>query len=279
MAKWSILSLCFCQGLLPFIFGQQQRTAGPWRQRIQWENNGQVYSLMSTGSEYQAPIRSRSQPGVYVSTRRDGTWSQMPGATLARLRQAESGQSRSDQTVAGRAVRQPLTGRASRTRQQPESSYEAATAGYPGVRHFKPEHTNTSAPERRGVVSVDAASLHTRGGGPDPGAQHQELRAVAEAMSVSRQPTQSHHLISAHLPTPPTDYVSDEGNEEVMLNDDPRNPVKNHRNSVFNNMYPTSDRVVGRTRGPPGTGYGTRYFQNGKSQSSEFSLCNWLGLK
>lgn len=274
MAKWSILCLYFCQGLLPFILGQQQRTAGPWRQRIQWENNGQVYSLMSTGSEYQAPIRSRSQPGVYVSTRRDGTRSQIPGATLARLRQAESRQLRSDQTVAGRAVRQhaPLTGRASRTRQQ--SSYEAATTGYPGVRHFKPEYTNTSAPGRRGVVSVDAASPHTRGGGPGPGAQHQELRAVAEAMSVSRQPTQSHRLISAQLPTPPTDYVSDEGNEEVMLNDDPRNPVKNHRNSVFYNMYPTSGRAVGRTRGPPGTGYGTRYFQNGKyhHQSLEFVI-------
>lgn len=30
-----------------------------WRQRIQWENNGQVYSLLSVGSQYQ-PARRRS---------------------------------------------------------------------------------------------------------------------------------------------------------------------------------------------------------------------------
>ncbi|KAM6918454.1 protein-lysine 6-oxidase-like isoform 1-T1 [Xenentodon cancila] len=48
-----------------------------------------------------------------------------------------------------------------------------------------------------------------------------------------------------------------------MVNDDPRNPFKTHRNSVFYNMYPARGRSVARTRGPPGTGYGTRYFQNG----------------
>ncbi|KAG7267631.1 hypothetical protein CRUP_026985 [Coryphaenoides rupestris] len=46
-----------------------------------------------------------------------------------------------------------------------------------------------------------------------------------------------------------------------MANDDPRNPFKNHRNSVFYNMYPPRGRPV--VRPPPGTGYGTRYFQNG----------------
>uniref|UniRef100_A0A3P9PCU6 Uncharacterized protein n=1 Tax=Poecilia reticulata TaxID=8081 RepID=A0A3P9PCU6_POERE len=58
MAKWLVL-LYLSLVLLPLVFGQQ-RPAGPWRHRIQWENNGQVYSLMSTGSEYQAPARSAS---------------------------------------------------------------------------------------------------------------------------------------------------------------------------------------------------------------------------
>ena len=53
-----------------------------------------------------------------------------------------------------------------------------------------------------------------------------------------------------------------ENNGDAMANDDPRNPFKNHRNSVLYNMYPPRGRPVVRL--PPGTGYGTRYFQNGK---------------
>ncbi|XP_054843270.1 protein-lysine 6-oxidase isoform X1 [Eublepharis macularius] len=46
--------------------GQPQRNPPPlppavWRQRIQWENNGQVYSLLSLGSQYQPPRRRQGQ--------------------------------------------------------------------------------------------------------------------------------------------------------------------------------------------------------------------------
>ncbi|KAL4000496.1 neurabin [Sarotherodon galilaeus] len=32
---------------------------GPWTHRIQWENNGQVYSLLSTGTQYRLPAQTR----------------------------------------------------------------------------------------------------------------------------------------------------------------------------------------------------------------------------
>ncbi|KAM8793332.1 protein-lysine 6-oxidase [Eudromia elegans] len=35
-----------------------------WRQRIQWENNGQVYSLLSLGSQYQPPRRRQAAEPV-----------------------------------------------------------------------------------------------------------------------------------------------------------------------------------------------------------------------
>ncbi|NXD18588.1 LYOX oxidase, partial [Nothocercus nigrocapillus] len=35
-----------------------------WRQRIQWENNGQVYSLLSLGSQYQPPRRRQTAEPV-----------------------------------------------------------------------------------------------------------------------------------------------------------------------------------------------------------------------
>uniref|UniRef100_A0A672H7X8 Lysyl oxidase homolog n=1 Tax=Salarias fasciatus TaxID=181472 RepID=A0A672H7X8_SALFA len=173
-------------GLLPVLFGQQL-AAGPWRHRIQWHNNGQVYSLMSTGSEYQAPVRSRPQSRVYVSSRRDGT---------VRGAQTDSRQLRSDHSAASGPFT-AVSGRASGARAQPERAPGA-------VRLFNPEYTDRAE----------------------------------------------------HGPTATF-------NGDGMVNDDPRNPFKNHRNSVFYNMHPSRGRTAAHMRRPPGTGYGTRYFQNG----------------
>ncbi|KAK2822637.1 hypothetical protein Q5P01_022702 [Channa striata] len=290
MAKWSILFLYFFQGLLPIIFGQQ-RTSGPWRHRIQWENNGQVYSLMTTGSEYQTPVRSRSQSRVYVSSRRDGTRSQVSaqrGATLVRTGQGSSRQFRTDQGVELASSRQnarqvaSVNSGALGARQTPEHHYASGAAGYTGAGRLHPEPTNridasaprsfTNVPGRRGGVSRDATALNSAG----PGAQQQQLRAVPQTASVTRPQAQTDQFISRN-PTslgresePPATSpalldVSNEpnANREDMVNDDPRNPLKNHRNSVFYNMYPAAGRSVARTRRPPGTGYGTIYFQNG----------------
>lgn len=293
MAKLSLLFLYFSQGLLPLITGQQQRT-GPWRQRIQWENNGQVYSLVSTGSEYQSPVRSRSQSRVYMSSS-DGMRSQVSGArrgaTRVRTGHSESRQYRYDQVVEPGSIapgydsRQyvPVNGRASGARQQPpERPHRARSAGYPGARRFNHENSmNTSSVgsftdfqgRRGGVSRVDATALQ-----PGPGAQYQPLRTVPEAMPVSRQPVQTNHPIpgnpstfgrESEAPAPFPALSEDVANRatsygEDMVNDDPRNPLKNHRNSVLYNMYPTRGRSAARTQPrPPGTGHGTRYFQNG----------------
>ncbi|XP_031721013.1 protein-lysine 6-oxidase-like [Anarrhichthys ocellatus] len=297
MAKLSLLFLFFFHGQLPPIFGQQQRAAGPWRHRIQWENNGQVYNLISTGSEYTAPVQSRSQTRLYVAGRRDSSRSHMPGAhrgaTLVRPVSAESRQFRTDHSAEPRSIalvrdvrhHVPFNGRASGARQQPDRPHGAAAAGYRGAR--RTEHTitiNGSSPGRltdfagrRRGNSLSATALHTRGGEPGPGAQYQLLRAVPDAMSVSRQPAQTDQSISAYPTTlereseapalspavSEDDSKEANGNGEDMVNDDPRNPLKNHRNSVFYNSYPTRGRSGALTRRPAGTGYGTRYFQNG----------------
>lgn len=221
------------------------------------------------------------------------------GTTFVRTGQTESRQFRTDPGIdpgsvaPGHDSRQyvPVNGRASGARQQPERPHRAEAAGYPGARRFNPENSmNASAvgsftdfPGRRGgVVRGDATALHTRGGEPRPeprpGAQYQQLRTVPEAMPVSRQPAQTNHPIpgnptilerESEAPAPFPALSEDVSNQATsngddMVNDDPRNPLKNHRNSVFYNMYPTRGRSAARTRRPPGTGHGTRYFQNGK---------------
>uniref|UniRef100_A0A3Q3X5H7 Lysyl oxidase homolog n=1 Tax=Mola mola TaxID=94237 RepID=A0A3Q3X5H7_MOLML len=59
-----VLGLVFLHGLVCLATAQHHVRAriGPWRQRIQWENNGQVYSLLSTGTSpgeaAASPVRS-----------------------------------------------------------------------------------------------------------------------------------------------------------------------------------------------------------------------------
>eukprot|EP00066_Takifugu_rubripes_P008917 XP_003975463.1 PREDICTED: protein-lysine 6-oxidase-like [Takifugu rubripes] len=233
MAKWSLLVLYFSQGLIPIISGQEQRrAAGPWRHRFQWENNGQVYSLLSTGSEYQAPVRSRNQPRVYVSSRKRDD----PGTSqLWTDPSADLGTS-------------PAHGQDEAQIRHPGGS---EAAGHPGARRIR-----TEQPSSNNASGVDATSLHAREEGASP--QNQELHEVPEAMSESRQPAPEERSVA---PGPFYQDAPNEalGYEENMVNDDPRSPFKNHRNSVLYNMYPASSR----TRHPPSLGYGTRYFQNG----------------
>lgn len=234
MAKWSLLVLYFSQGLIPIISGQEQRrAAGPWRHRFQWENNGQVYSLLSTGSEYQAPVRSRNQPRVYVSSRKRDD----PGTSqLWTDSSADLGTS-------------PAHGQDEARIRLPGGS---EAAGHPGPRRIR-----TEQPSSNNASGVDATSLHAREEEASP--QNQELHEVPGAMSESRQPDPEERSVA------PGPFYQDAPNEAVgyeenMVNDDPRSPFKNHRNSVLYNMYPASSR----TRHPPSLGYGTRYFQNGK---------------
>uniref|UniRef100_A0A4W5LYU7 Lysyl oxidase homolog n=1 Tax=Hucho hucho TaxID=62062 RepID=A0A4W5LYU7_9TELE len=327
MAKWSVLLFYLLQGLAHLITGQQQPTrerVGPWRQRIQWENNGQVYSLMSTGSEYHPPARPRSQSTVYVSTRRDGTGQTQPGTREGRVPHIRSGRGESnlgaghlrDQTnnvldpgsvALGHDNGQYVVPNAqhSGARQQPEIPYRAGVAGSPGARRYSPGYTyrvNASVPAllpefsgsgipRRGTPVTQDATEDARSGvhaspprGSEavlvPGGEYQQIRAEPGG-SVSRQTALTEHSNSGYVipnrrdvpPVPIPDNSAETSieaasNGEDMVSDDPRNPFKNHRNSVFYNMYPSRGRIpVVRTRRPPapapGTGYGTRYFQNG----------------
>lgn len=78
--------------LLCLAVGQHHlRTrVGPWRQRLQWENNGQVYSLLSTGTQYRLPAQSRGRTQVLLTTRNRFNQLQPP-AEIRRTIQTRSG--------------------------------------------------------------------------------------------------------------------------------------------------------------------------------------------
>lgn len=63
---------------------------GPWRHRVQWENNGQVYSLLSTGAQYRLPAQSRGRNRLLLTTQNSFNQFQPP-AELRRSIQIRSG--------------------------------------------------------------------------------------------------------------------------------------------------------------------------------------------
>ncbi|XP_056149010.1 lysyl oxidase-like 5b [Lampris incognitus] len=305
MVKWSVLSMYFLQGLVPLIIGQQQQPShsGSWRQRIRWQNNGQVFSLMSTASQYQSPTRSESRSRVYVSGRRDSVIRypmSAAGTAHRRTAQSDSSRFRSDHTINRvDAASAPVAydgrrqhGRASGARQQapdPLQRQQDRAVGYPGARRHNPDYAYRAngsaagmspgfpggeAPRREGSVGQDAAARFRSNN--EQG--YQQLRAAPETgVPAFRQPAQTDRASfeppaasdsESAAPYPILARGEDAANDaagygEDMVNDDPRNPLQNHRNSVFYNAYPSRGRPATRTRRPPGTGYGTSYFQNG----------------
>lgn len=57
--------------LVSWVTGQHhlRARAGPWRHRIQWENNGQVYSLLSTGTQYRSPAQGSRRTQLLLTTK------------------------------------------------------------------------------------------------------------------------------------------------------------------------------------------------------------------
>lgn len=310
MAKWSVLSLCVLQGLAPLITGQLPPRGNPWRQRIQWENNGQVFSLMSTGSEYQSPVvarpRSVSRNFMSSSRRESSSRHTVSGGASQRRGGHYSGSTHSQlDRTSDRVVDQgPVVLGQDNPRQlvhvnvrpsevrppQVLHFHRQGALGYPSARRISTEHTqrtNSSLPGTLPgspgsdvvVARRDGAHVGQDATAPNRNSQPgtSSVRGVPPgALSISRhgapaaQPPRSQY--AAHVETAPNHAASNnvndvetndaETNGEAMANDDPRNPFKNHGNSVFYNMYPPRGRPVARL--PPGTGYGTRYFQNGK---------------
>ena len=314
MAKLSVWSLYILQGLASLLTGQLvPPRGGPWRQRIQWENNGQVFSLMSTGSEYQSPVvagrprtfsrnymsgsswreggagRAVFSAGAGASQRRGGHYS---GPTRPQLDRA------SDRVVGPG----PVTLGQDSTRQLVHVNVRPSEVRPPQVLHFQrqgaivspsarrvatefTQRINSSLPgtppgspesdvvPRRDGARLDATA-HNRNSQPATGSVSPGALSISRHVAPAAPPSHSEYVVPA-VPAPnPASSNNANGvetneagtNGEAMANDDPRNPFKNHRNSVLYNMYPPRGRPVVRV--PTGTGYGTRYFQNGK----------WIGL-
>uniref|UniRef100_A0A3B4T6H1 Lysyl oxidase homolog n=1 Tax=Seriola dumerili TaxID=41447 RepID=A0A3B4T6H1_SERDU len=258
-----LLDVLVCLGT-----GQQHLRArvGPWRHRIQWENNGQLYSLLSTGTQYRSPAQTRRRTQLLLTTnnfnrvnpsvtpsRSTRTRSNLEDA--ARVHSHQNDLSQMDASVLGADEGPYLlaSGRPGTPTQSPPRVTFPVALGY------RSHHT----PSNNSATQEFSGSGIPRGGrsatGDDAGAQ----QAPAPP---ARSPDFTENLHRIPQQTRPGDARSAHRAQSLtrVTPDDPRDPHSiHHRNSVFYNVYPPDRRNRITARPPPGTGYGTRFFHNG----------------
>ncbi|XP_038660954.1 protein-lysine 6-oxidase-like [Scyliorhinus canicula] len=220
---------------------QESSAAAAWRQRIQWRNNGRVYSLLSLGSEYQPPQGSSGSNRLFLLSD-SGT-----NSTVGSARRRHSPSAQSPRTNSGtRAARQPGDSPSSTSRQRPSG------ARRPAAGQWWQSTSSSNSPRSPGPRGASRARDREASGVP-----RQAARVTPAAPSTgqgSREPPVTGH----HNTSSQSNGRAD--NENVMAGDDPYNPYKRTDDNPYYNYYDTYERPRARPRRP---GYGTRYFQHG----------------
>lgn len=317
MIKSVVLLFILFHSWVDLSTGQRHLRArpGPWRHKVQWETNGNVYSLLSTGAQFQRPVQSRRRSQFYLTTfralgipRRSAT--SRPSATESRPRRFHPSvvsptfpqPLRESQAVLNSDAGPDITSNSlfsSEGNQRFLASFRRDAASV--------NPTDPSASDAQHVTTgVQALPQEYSGNGGSRGQRsHGEEESVPEEVLVESSPS-SHdnaeiipnevadvdtqevgqntslnetetagtteevaHHVSTETPQEVVPSVASYNttedaqmtNQENVTNDESRN--KNHRNSVFHNMYP-SGRMRPPPFSPPASGYGTRYFHNGR---------------
>uniref|UniRef100_A0A3Q3EEA0 Lysyl oxidase homolog n=1 Tax=Labrus bergylta TaxID=56723 RepID=A0A3Q3EEA0_9LABR len=207
---------------------------GPWSQRFQWENNGQVYSLLSTGTQYRLPSQTRRRTQSSRTRSGDATGGQSQQNDIIQM----------DGSVLGADAGQYLL-----------ASGRQGTHAQSPLRVLRHSDSTARAPGTAGWVNMAEDS------GTNLGVAH----SVQRAQSLTRIPPEtnvsptalSSNAVEIHFPPARTDTARTETS-------DPRDPHSiHHRNSVFYDVHPADRRNRITVRPPPAAGYGTRFFHNG----------------
>ncbi|XP_064356120.1 protein-lysine 6-oxidase isoform X1 [Dromaius novaehollandiae] len=225
---WSCLRPAGCQQPPPPRRDPPPPPPAVWRQRIQWENNGQVYSLLSLGAEYQPPRRRQAADAAaspILLLRNNGT---LPRRAAAAAR--------------GAAAAQP---------QAAATTTAAAASRGSGARHWFQAGYQPPSGSRGAAASAPRGSGAAAGRSPSSGASRPSAPTGGPGSNRS----------SAGGGSPPPLSNFRPGREDVMVGDDPYNPYKYTDDNPYYNYYDTYERPRQGSRYRPG--YGTGYFQYG----------------
>ncbi|XP_041647550.1 lysyl oxidase-like 5a [Cheilinus undulatus] len=171
----------------------QHNLRAPWRHRFQWENNGQVYSLLSTGTQYRLPTQNRRRTQLLLTTKNNFNRLQPPvvpsrssrtrSGAAAGVQSLQNNLIQMDSSVLGVDAGQYLLtsgrpGTQGQTQLRFSTTGEAATVGH------RAQHrtSNSSAAAAFTAIQEFSGSGIPRGGrstpGDDTGAQPATVSTV-----------------------------------------------------------------------------------------------------
>ncbi|XP_043835629.1 protein-lysine 6-oxidase isoform X1 [Dromiciops gliroides] len=228
------LHLCVHLGCILQVVCQQPRRDPPppavWRQKIQWENNGQVFSLLSLGSEYQPPRRRDPAAGSAAAS---SASSSLPQSQVLLLRNNSTSPRSRPLPSVGAPVHDSTN-----SRRQPAARHWFQAGYQPsGQRHQGGPSASTSPADA--TTTTSSPGGRTRGSSPAVQDRHQTPAGSRPTLSNLRAPSRV----------------------DGMVGDDPYNPYKYSDDNPYYNYYDTYERPRPGSRQRPG--YGTGYFQYG----------------
>uniref|UniRef100_A0A3P9KSN4 Lysyl oxidase homolog n=1 Tax=Oryzias latipes TaxID=8090 RepID=A0A3P9KSN4_ORYLA len=267
---------------------------GPWRHRLQWENNGRVFSLLSTGTRYHSPSHSRRRTQLLLTTKPGSEQIQPPaalgrstrtrpvgsggaGGILEQISQTEAADVGSDAgqflLASGRtSTRLALFNDSNGTfTATPEFSGSgvprggrSAPGGDAGAQRAKAAQERARDSERSQLSGLEGHSSNSVWSDLSvedsvPHQTHSGDVPTAHSARGARLPARVAPQPNYTPPEPPSNNAGTRHPPRATDTadaSDPRDPHSiHHRNSVFYNVYAPDRRNRLDTR-PPGTGYG-----------------------
>lgn len=293
MTKYSFI-LLFSVHLCILVCLSTAQHHGPWRHKVRWETNGQVYSLQSSGSQYQAPVSGKLN-ARFLLTRHVPTISSR--IFMGRFANAKI------HTV-GHVVHSfgpnMISGYASHIRNNKKLPLHAKRTGLSSDKALRPmpkqygtAPTGTTTLEasrssrasgRHNLVTSKPVPKRTSpiaatGKPPTINSEENPLpQPQLSTLTGSKTANKSKLSTRTNSPAPSASvnnrnivihppFQADERGGDSMIGDEPTNPQVNSRNSFNYNLLPYGN--VNRSPQRE-TGHGTRYFHNGKTTFEAF---------
>ncbi|XP_061593127.1 lysyl oxidase-like 5a isoform X2 [Cololabis saira] len=287
MEKFGLVLLCLLHICLVSAQHPSRVPVGPWRHRIQWQNNGQVYNLLTTGTQYRSPAHSGRRTQLLLTATNTFNQVNPPAAahgraTKTRVVSFEAGAEgnsvendhiQMDKSVLGTqagvlATEWPVThsqSLATRTddgggsAQAPSSGsfQEFSGSGVPGGDRTTPGDESVALRASASPLGLTGTQRPQVSPGPDARSAHRQQGARSLAGDAPED-----RVSPIAMPSNAVGEIYTPRGQDAT--GDPRDPHNiHHRNSVFYNVYAPDRRNRVSSHPPPGPGHGTRFFLNG----------------
>lgn len=287
MKKYSFIFIFFFIHLCVLVCFSTAQRNGPWRHKIKWETNGQVYSLLGSGSQYHTVsgkhtrflltrhmmptgrismgrfanrmhtvghvVHSNSVPEH--SPGKDAKHHMMSGRTSPMRNNQLSFHAERTALSSHEALRTQfmLYGTAATTEKPTLTPVKASRApGHHNTLTKTPKRTSATVEKPPTINIEDPLQLSTSTGSKS--ANNTKLSSRTSSASPSA------YVNNRNTGNPP--FQVEERGGETMIGDEATNPHVNSRNSFYFNLLPygSANRFPHRE-----TGQGSRYFHNGKT--------------